>query len=389
MGSITFAVVIIAITRSMQYGTYDAVESYVVHLYNGELQLHRNGFQDEKTLTYSFEQTEEDWKVLLEKIPDFKASCQRITSFGLVSSDSSSAGTMIVGIEPEGESRVSEFTKMVKEGEGLEDGDDHQVILGKTLARNLQVEVGDVVVVLTQGYRSEMGADTYTIKGILRTGTPEIDRAIMILSLRDAQELFSMEGRITHIVVRTENFRKAKSYASLLASELDTQKFEILPWQELMPELLQLIFLDNVSGAIFLAFLVILVGFEIFNTTMMSIVERVREFGILQSLGMKPLQIRGLLLLELILKITIALGAGVLITFILVNIFVKNPIPLGDSLTELYEHFGWAVDKLYFSAETKIYIEPLISVLFVSIIALIYPIIKVTRLSPVEALRKT
>jgi ABC-type antimicrobial peptide transport system permease subunit len=91
----------------------------------------------------------------------------------------------------------------------------------------------------------------------------------------------------------------------------------------------------------------------------------------------------------LILKITIALGAGVLITFILVNIFVKNPIPLGDSLTELYEHFGWAVDKLYFSAETKIYIEPLISVLFVSIIALIYPIIKVTRLSPVEALRKT
>jgi ABC-type lipoprotein release transport system permease subunit len=389
MGSITFAVVIIAITRSMQYGTYDAVESYVVHLYNGELQVHRNGFQDEKTLTHSFEQNEEDWQDLFEKIPSFTASCQRITSFGLVSSDSSSAGAMIVGIEPEGESRVSEFTKMVVEGEGLKRVDDHQVLLGKTLARNLQVGVGDVVVVLTQGYRSEMGADTYTIKGILKSGTQELDRSIMILSLRDAQELFSMEGRITHIVVRTEDFRKAKSYAAHIASELDSQHYEILPWQELMPELLQLIFLDNVSGAIFLAFLVILVGFEIFNTTMMSVVERTREFGILQSLGMKPLQIRGLLFLELILKIAIALGAGLIITFILATIFGNHPIPLGDSLTELYEHFGWAIDKLYFSTQVKIYLEPLISVLIVSIIALFYPIFKVTRISPVEALRKT
>ena len=151
--------------------------------------------------------------------------------------------------------------------------------------------MGDTVVVLTQRFRNAMGADLYVIKGLLRSGNPEVDRSMLIMTVEDAAFLFSMDGRFTELVIKTNNFRDSDRVARRLEERFDGERFEVMGWKEMLPELQQARALDDIGNYVFYAFLLILVGFEIFNTTMMSVMERVREFGVMMSIGMKPWQV--------------------------------------------------------------------------------------------------
>ena len=389
MGAIIFAVMIISLANSLQYGTYDAMEELVVRLYAGDLQVHRAGFQDERTLSYSMEEYEQDWAECFDAYPWIEASTRRLTGYGLVSSDSSSAGAMIVGIEPETESSVSTFANQPSHGEALADGDDHAVVLGQILANNLDVAVGDSVVVLTQGYRNVMGADLYLVKGLIRTGSPDVDRGMMIMTLPDAQYLFSMEGRITEIVLRTQDFRDAERYAADLRDGFGEEQYEGMAWKALMPDIQQMRALDDAGNYIFYFFLILLIGFEIFNTTTMSMMERVREFGVMMSIGMKPRQISLLVMLELAMKVVLALVIGLGITFVAVWLLKDNPIPVTGDLQQLYEDWGIAVEGISFSANPVVFLFPMAAVAVVAVLSMIYPILRLRRFSPVQALRTT
>ncbi|MFQ5752195.1 MAG: ABC transporter permease [bacterium] len=389
IAAIAFAILIVAVTRSLQYGVYDTMESLAVRLYNGEIQIHRYGFQDEQTLTFFLVEDEQNWQSILQNYPEIEAYSRRITSFGLVSSDSASSGALIVGIEPEKESEITRFASMVIKGKELKSGDDHMVLIGLTLAKNLQVDVSDTLVVLTQGYRNELGADSFVIKGLVRVGQSDLDRAMMIMLLHNAQELFSLTKGITQVVFRTTNFRKANYFAAFLNADLNNGRYEILSWEELMPELKQIIFIDNISGAIYLTFLLIVVGFEIFNTTMMSVVERTREFGILQAIGMKPNQISKLIFLESLLKILISIGVGMIISLVVISILSQHPIPLSKDIKEAYSNYGFVLEDLKFSGKVRVYFEPIVSIAIIALLALFYPLFKTAKLTPMEAFRKT
>ncbi|MFQ5649500.1 MAG: ABC transporter permease [bacterium] len=387
--AIALSILIIAVTRSLQYGTYDTMEYMAVRLFNGELQVHRKGFQEEQTLTYHLRQNELDLQSVLEQHPELTAFSRRITSFGLVSSDSASAGALIVGIEPAQEGAITQFAGMVQAGKKLQDGDDHLVLLGTMLARNLQAGVRDTVVVLTQGYRNQLGADTYVVKGLLSAGHSELDRSLMVMPLHNAQELFSLDDGITQVVFKSSNFRNAPRLSKVLTQSFDDGAFEVLSWEELMPGLKQIIIIDNVSGAIYLAFILIVVGIEIFNATMLSVVERTREFGILQAVGMKPTQISGLILLESMIKISISIAAGFLLSLVVVSTLSQFAIPLPKDIVEGYASYGFVFDDLKFSGKARVYFEPVVSIAIIGVLAVLFPVYKTSRLSPVEAFRKT
>jgi len=388
IAAIAFAILMVAITRSLQYGTYDTMESMAVSLYNGELQIHRRGFQKDQTLTNFMAMDELDWQALLRQHPALTGFSRRLRGFGLVSSDSSSAGALIVGIEPEREARLTLFSKMVGTGERLVPQDDHQVLIGATLAKNLQVEVGDSVVVLAQGYRNQLGADVYRIQGFVNAGQAELDRGLMIMPLHNAQDLYSLPEGITEVVFRTTDLRKAGAVSGQIAESLDAELYEVLSWEELMPELQQIIIVDNASGAIYLAFILLVVGIEIFNATMMSILERTREFGVMQAVGMKPVQISALLFLESMLKVGVALVLGLAISLIVISYLTQTAIPLPPDLQEAYASYGFVVEDIKFSGRSRVYFEPLISVAIIGVVAFIFPFIKAARLSPVAAFRK-
>jgi ABC-type antimicrobial peptide transport system permease subunit len=155
-----------------------------------------------------------------------------------------------------------------------------------------------------------------------------------------------------------------------------------------MPELRQMIFLDNMGGIIFLFFMLLLVGFELFNTTTMSVMERMREFGILQAIGMQPGSIVRVVLVELLLKLGMAVALSALLSGILLWYLHGNPIPLTAELTEMYEEFGFSVESLLFSTRPAVFLEPFVSILVIALLTTIYPVVRVFRLDITAALRR-
>jgi len=385
MGAVLFSVLIITLTRSLQYGTYDAIESYAARLFTGDVQVQRAGYQEEQTLAYALKEDEQDWHAMLAAEPWVEAYTRRLTGFALISSDSSSAGAMVVGVDTT-EHRVSSFIHKFASGTNLAPDDDHRILLGQTLASNLSASVGDTVVALTQGYRNEMGADLYVVKGILDSGNADVDRGMVVMSLSDAQALFLMLGRFTQLVLRSDDFRRDGHYAAALLGRLNDDRYAVLGWDTLMPELRQMIVLDNASGAIFLAFMLILIGFEIFNATMMSVMDRVREFGIMQAMGMKPYQLALLVWMELTIKIVLALALSMAVCGGLLAYLSGHPIPMSESMIDMYKEFGFSIDALVFSGRAQVFLEPLISVALIAALATVYPVVRVWHFAPMAAL---
>lgn len=388
ISAIAFSVLIVTLSRSLQYGTYDTMEAMAVRLYNGEIQVHRAGFQEEQTLSYWLRQDEENWSEILNEHPEFVGLSKRITAFGLISTDSASAGALIIGIEPESEGQITQFSKMVRYGHRLAADADHEVLVGVTLAKNLRASLGDTLVVLTQGYQNQMGADVYVIRGLLSAGNADVDRGIMVMPLQNAQDLFSLYGGVTQVIYATNNFRKAEERSRILTNDFSDDNIEVLSWEEMMPDLKQLIVLDNVSGAIYLAFLLVVVGFEIFNATMMSVMERTKEFGVMESIGMKPGQITTLVLMESTTKVLLAVIIGLLLAVVGIIYFIHFPIALSEQLQEAYASYGFTFDSLVFASRARVFIEPFVSILIISLLALFFPIYRTRQLSPIEALRR-
>ena len=391
MSAIGFAVLLTTITRSVQFGMYDSVESYAIRSFNGDFHVQHPQFQKDRSLNRSILADSADWEHWVASNSNLVAFTQRITSGGLVSMESndrrrSSYAVTIVGVEPERELQVTEFVqaKKVIDGQSLNPGLNNQILIGHYLAKNLQVKVGDEVVVLSQGYRNEMAVDLYRIRGILTSGAVAIDRSGVVMSLADAQELFSMQNRLTQVVFRTSDFRQIEKIVQQIQPE---RSLSILTWKDLIPDIEQMIALDNVTGAIMLVFIMVIVGFEIFNTTMMDIVERRREFGILQAIGMRPNQITVMLLIESVMKICLAVLISLLLSALLLYFIGDKPFSMGEEYDEIMQTtFGYDA-KLVFSRELKVYAEPLIWISIIAFLSLIYPIYTISQLKPVTAMR--
>ena len=387
MGAVAFAVAIISVANSVQFGTYHAMEQQILRLSASELQVQHVNFQREQTLEFSIEALALDLDTLRRAHPWIKAASRRLSSVGLASSDSSSSGVLIVGIEPEAESAVSSMVRVRDTDRGLSPGEEEAALLGVQLARNLGLVPGDSVVVLTQGYRNVMGVELYEVRGLVQTGLPELDRSTMLLTLEGAQALYSMPGRYTELVLRTDQHHKAEEHAARLAATMDTTRLAALPWQRLLPEIDQMRRLDDASNYIIYAFLLLLIGFEIFNTTAMSMMERVREFGVMMAMGLQPGQISALVTLELALKVLMGIAAGLVVASVAVLILSQEPIPLTGNMQEIYDDLGFVVDGIHFTRSAVIYTFPVVSVMLLSLLSLLFPLLKMRRFSPVAALR--
>ena len=388
ISAIVFSTIIITLASSFQSGTYEAAESNAIGFMTGEIQVRYDGYNDEPSLTNSIDLSKHAIHEKTAEVEWIHHQSKRLLGFGLISSDSSSAGAMVLGIEPESEQQVSAFSRASVQGAYLESGDDHQILIGKTLANNLKVSIGDTIAVLTQGYRSAMGADLYRIKGLIDSGSLDLDRSTMVMRLVDAQDLFAMPGRVTHLVLRTDDPYNASSHAATLKKNLTEANVEVMTWEELMPELMQTRALDDAGNYVFYTFLLLLIGFEIFNTTTMSVMERIREFGILQSIGMKPYRLSILVFLELSIKVLMSLFiSAVLVTGLFIAL-KDVTIPLPGEALELYRSFGFMFDGIKFSTRPDVFVFPFVSVYLVSLFAAIYPSLKVFGYSPVSAMRK-
>ena len=393
IAAIAFACILLVFMLSFQLGSYDTMINASVKIHTGQMQIQANGYQDSQKIRDVVSDPARVGAVL-DRIPQVAAYTYRARAFALVSSEDRTYGVLVEGIDPEREAQVSTLADIVHAGSYLPpkpaEGEPAGALVGKLLASNLKIGVGDEITVLGQGYDGSMAATVLRISGIYASGMDEFDRSAIQIPLSVFQETFSMGVAVHEIVVMAHHLAEVPAIQRAIAGPLKQIENPLplvtLDWKALTPGLEQAIKMDLVSGSIFYLILIMVVAFSILNTFLMAIFERTYEFGVMMAVGTKPWRLSRLVLFESVGLTLVGVIVGIAAGSALTWYFMIHGINLGSSSDEIMRQFG--LPSLLFPQLSLLSatVGPG-AVFLITLLAAVYPALKIRRLTPVEAMR--
>ncbi|GAA3954879.1 FtsX-like permease family protein [Chitinophaga oryziterrae] len=384
MAAIFFAVILSVTASSLKDGIFSNLVKNVVSFYTGYVQVHKKGFWDEQILDNSFKSSSKvEEQILNEK--NVTAVTSRLESFALASSADITKGSLVVGIDPEKENQITSLEKKIIQGSYLKDTDS-AVLLSQGLSERLKLKTNDTVILIGQGYHGATAAGKYLVKGIVKFGSPDLNDKSLFMPLATAQEFYGADSMITSYILSLEHTKNLQTTRLLLGTELGSA-YEVMTWEEMMPEVKQHIQTDSSNMKYVQGILYLLICFGIFGTLLMMMVERKFEMGMLVSIGMKKSKLIILLLYESVFTVLAGCMLGIIASIPLVYYLNRHPIRIGGETAKAYEKFGF--EAIFpTSIAISIFIYQGITVLIIGLLLSLYPIYKVIRLDPVTAMKR-
>ncbi len=242
------------------------------------------------------------------------------------------APLVIYGVHPDAEAATTAIAGRIVNGT-YPRATKRELLLGANTAKQLQVTVGDTISILV---RSGEWLEPYRVCGIFQTEIPHFDNAIAYMSLQVLDPALLAQSR-NEVAVFLASQRNLKPVLTALSALLPPET-SVQTWQTLMPDLLQLIEMNEIAMQIIIFFVFILVGFGISNNFVLTIVERFREFGILKAMGVTPRELVGLIFLESFLVCLAATLFGLICGGIVIHLFAQVGIDF-SSLTSHNRYF--------------------------------------------------
>ncbi len=385
IGAISLGLAFFILLQGFADGFHEQMVDNSVRAHIGHIEIERKGYRDNPGLNKTLPHPEEV-RSIIQRLPNLRGYSLRVQGDGLISTSENSAGVAIVGVDPQQEVTVTTIHRALIQGTYLDPSTHHPILIGARLAKTLQAGIGDKVVLLVQAADGSMGADQFRVVGIFRSGSPDLDQGMVYVLRSDAQELFALGNGVTQAVLLLQTSQQVDATQQTLAKELTGDDVEILAWSQVEPFLKQFIQLDDAFLYIMGLILFAVISIGILNTILMSVFERVHEFGVMMSLGTKPRQIVGLVMNEALLLglVGIALGfllgcgstLGLATRGVDLSSWAAGTAAIGITSTIVYTkvvigHVVWGV----------------VAVLGVVLLVALYPAIHASRLEPVQAMR--
>lgn len=377
------AVVLAVVTTALQKGVFENLIKNVVGFYTGYAQIHAKGYWNEQTLENAFSLTD-TLAHHLNTSPAVEAIAPRLESFALISSGEKTKGCLVVGFDPTGENRITGLKAKVTQGSYPTT--DSGFLVAEGLAKSMNARLGDTLVLLGQGSYGSTAAGKYAISGILHFGSPNLNSQLVFMPLPQAQTLFDSPELATTIVILPKNPEQLSGMLTDLRSRLP-DSYEVMGWQEMLPEIDQHIRTDTGSMYIIMGVLYLLISFGIFSTLLMMVAERQREFGMLVAVGMHKSKIAAVLVWEALFITLSGCLLGIGISIPVAYLLKIHPIRITGEMAEVYERFGF---EAIFPATTQadIFYNQAIVVLCISLVLSVYPVWRAMQLDPVTAMRR-
>jgi ABC-type lipoprotein release transport system permease subunit len=379
-----FALFFAIIMRGFQKGSYAKMKENAIESYSGYLQIQKKGYWDDKNINNSLDIDGEIVKEF-EANERVKVIIPRLESFALASSGESTKGVVVIGIDPDKEDKMTRIKSYLKAGEFI-NAKDKSIMVAEGLASFLQVKVNDTLVLFSSGYHGATAAGLYPVKGILKLPTPDMNRSTVYLPLGEAQTLFSAEGRMTSLVFDLYDLKDLPDVEQNVRNKIDDKAYDVMNWEVMNKELLQMIKTDDAGGVIMIAILYMVIAFGIFGTVLMMTNERIREFSVMVSVGMQKTQLAAVVITELFFLTAMAVMAGIVISLPAMFYFYYNPIEFSGDAVEVMQDFNFE-PVMPMSLEGNIFVFQGIAISILSLIAMSYPTIKILKLDVVKGLR--
>ncbi len=386
-GAVAGGLSLIIFTTNFQDGSWRGVVDDSIRAASGHVVVQAKGYQDEKDAELLLS----DSSTIAEKVRGVAPHThvvRRLFLQGMVASPDNAVAIALHGVEPVPESETSQVADQLTQGAWLPDDDGAWLLIGHRLAKRLNVSIDDKVVV-SISHKGEIQGLPFRVAGIFETGSTQLDNFFALASLSAAQSMLpGVKDPATQVSIQVPEYQAEASLLPTVQGALSTDH-EILTWQESLPELYKAELLDKRAAYFMWFFFGALASIGVLNVLLMSLFQRIREFGMLQALGMRPNDLVRLLVAEGFLLGLLGSLAGLVIgcvaTYPLAVYGIdvaamQDSVPVSNVALNTLIKGVWSWDKMLLWSGYHV---------LLALLASLWPALRASRLEPVESLRAT
>ena len=379
-----FTMALLVFYDGMIGGFEQAIYGNAIQLLGGNIQVHAPGYAEKLGKKPLLPLNDPDAVVrAAETHADVVTASKRIVTGGLVTNREGAFAVSIIGVETDKEIKITPVAGNISSGRYLNADDGDLIVVGQGLATAMEIQAGDRITMVGSSTHEQTRQRTMTIVGIYDVGVPSVEKTTVYMSLKEAQDLFGLDGQVTEVVISLKQIGQEPPVMDLINASVPG--YEVESWETSIPDLKKTMDMKTGVMGVMGVFLLGIAAIGILNLLMMAVFERTREIGIVGALGLKPREITFLFLLEgILIGVMGAVFGAVLGTLIngILGVYGLNY----SQFANLTEYTALINGNIYPQMVPLKVLEHALTVAVIAALAALYPAMEASRREPAEAL---
>lgn len=377
-------IIMIAVSMSMMLALEGLYDGMVLNMTDknkrsdsGDITLFAKEYRINRDIKYRIKNAQRV-KNELQAMQGVEAVVLRVSADGLASTARKSSFAQIRGIDLADEERFGRFSEFKKSGEIR--FEKNSAIVGIELAKTLKLKIGSKLIFSTQDSSGDINSLALKVTGVVQTTNITLDTSAIYVDLNKLRSFLALkEGEATQIAIKSSD---EKLYESVKAnySTLDVKNFfEYMPMMKMMQDLM--VIFNSIT--FFIVMSVVFVG--IFGVMYVSILDRIREFGIMLSIGMQYKYIRLEIFFEaMFIGLLGFVGGAILGLFLL--LYLREYGLDFSTFADALEMWGYET-IIYGTIKISYFTTTFLAIMSASLLSVVIPLLKIKKLNPIDVIK--
>ena len=385
--AIAFSIMLVQALHNLSFGVYAGMVDSGVRAGTGHIAVYRNNYLESRDEILHFR----DGSLVddISQINGVEQVLPRLYIPALAQSSRESRGVLLIGVDPDRERLVNPFLKTLPADGMIRSADSRDAVIGVRLLEELQIRPGQKFVVTAQHEDGSLHSELLRVRGVVNSGMKDVDSSLILVGRGRAAQLTGKSEMVHELaVILADAGRETEVHRQIAAKLSKDQDILAVSWEEAMPNLANAIKLDYASQKFIFMIILLIVAIGVVNTLLMSVMERMREFGVILALGSKPMTLRCMIMLEAIILGLLAAAIGTVLGSLATWYLVAVGVDLADLVPETLEFGGVVFDPVMRASWDPVWMFRIaVYVVCLTLLAAAYPAIKAGRTTPVEGMR--
>jgi ABC-type lipoprotein release transport system permease subunit len=390
LSSIALATMLAVLMTGMQDASWRDIIDVAARMGGGHVTLQHPDYLDKPSLSRTVTGGAHKTRLALEDA-NVRRVVSRIVGQTLLSTAHGSFGAGFIAFDPAVEDKDTlSILEAINQGKSFETADEGGILLGARLAANLGVTLGKKVVYTMTDREGQIVTGLVRVSGIVKTGSPSVDLGLCLLPIDSIRAAIGYgDDEATQVALFLDDNRESAPVARRMSTRFGDGT-AALTWKESQPDLDSFIAMKKGGMVVFEALILVLCAAGIFNTLFVSVMERLREFGILIAVGFPPARLFSLVMVESLWLGLVGLALGVVLVAWPYHYLSRS----GIDFSSLYaDQQSIDVAGVGMSMVMKIGIYPesaaaiALAVLTATLLAGLYPAWRAGRVEPVDSIK--